>query len=121
MSQTFSQGVTIAVIGMALVFGALALLWGLMTALSQLGRPRRPRNREKPTFEQATPAAAETLPPPTLQEMAAIATALWLLRQEQEAEAAFRPALPPELTRWVAVGYSRTLRSWQPRRNGRNS
>lgn len=116
MSQTFAQGLGIALVGMGLVFAALALLWALMTVLSRVGQPRR-----RPLFspgegQRVGTAGAEPAAAPTPQEMAAIATALWLLREEQEAEASFRPPLPPELTRWVAVGYSRSLRPWQPPR-----
>ncbi|MCS6843023.1 MAG: OadG family transporter subunit [Caldilineales bacterium] len=116
MSETFAQGLGIALVGMGLVFAALALLWALMTALGRLGRPRRRALRPFHEAQRADAAAKEPAALPTPQEMAAIATALWLLRQEEEAEASFRPPLPPELTRWVAVGYSRSLRPWQPPR-----
>lgn len=116
MSQTFAQGLGIALVGMGLVFAALALLWALMTVLGRVGQPRRRALRPRQAAARRDEAAVEPAAAPTPQEMAAIATALWLLREEQEAEASFRPPLPPELTRWVAVGYSRSLRPWQPPR-----
>ncbi len=120
MSDEFIQGLQITVVGMGLVFGALVLLWGLMALLTRLSqiRPRRSRRQQAAAAETAPAAGAHA---PTPQEIAAIATALWLLRAEHEAEAALRWRLPPVLTRWVAVGYSRTLRSWQPRRTPRDA
>lgn len=114
MDPVLVQGLMITVIGMGLVFAALILLWGLMALLSQLSRIADRRRK---------PAAAPTAPAdiPSGPELAAIATALALLRAEQEAESSLRWRLPPVLTRWVAVGYGRHLRGWQPRRTQRDA
>jgi sodium pump decarboxylase gamma subunit len=119
MSELLVQGLLISVIGMGLVFGALILLWLMMAVLSRLTLTRRPASSNA-TKPQA-PALAEVDAGPTGAELAAIAAALALLHDEQEAESALGWRLPPVLTRWVAVGYSRHLRSWQPRRTQRDA
>jgi sodium pump decarboxylase gamma subunit len=119
MSESLSQGLLITVIGMGLVFGALILLWLLMALLSRLA-PGRGRPESAATGDLEPEQAGADAGPPR-GELAAIATALVLLRAEQEAEAALGWRLPPVLTRWVAVGYSRQLRSWQPRRTQRDA
>lgn len=119
MSEVLLQGLLITVIGMGLVFGALLLLWGLMALLSRIAlissRPR-PGASAKLAAEEVGADSG-----PTGAELAAIAAALALLRAEQEAESALGWRLPPVLTRWVAVGYGRQLRSWQPRRTQRDA
>lgn len=111
------QGLTITLIGMSLVFGALLLLWVLMALLMKL---QSVRARQEPSVTVEADAAASE-GQPSSEELAAIALALALLRAEQEAEAALRWRLPPVLTRWVAVGYGRQLHSWQPRRRRRDA
>lgn len=117
MDETFVQGLTITVIGMTMVFAALALMWALIAGLTRMRLPARFRGApEDPTvltdLEPAEPALL-----PTAEEMAAIATALALLRAEQEAESGLQWRLPPTLTRWAAIGYSRGLSPWQPPRS----
>lgn len=114
MSETFVEGLRITVIGMTMVFAALALMWALIAVLTRLRLPARFAGRaEDPTvLAELEPSEAELAPSP--EEMAAIATALALLQAEQEAESGLQWRLPPTLTRWVAIGYGRNLTSWQP-------
>jgi len=111
MNPLISQGLLITVIGMSLVFTALALLWGLMALLLRLER------QPAPSAPASEPAIDATVEQPTADELAAIAAALAVVRAEREANAAIPWRLPPVLTRWAAVGYARQLRSWQPRQS----
>lgn len=115
MSTVFVEGLQIMVIGMGLVFGALIMLWALMAIMTRLFPPRAP---QAPALTQR-PAEERAGLPPTDAELAAIAAALAVLRAEQELELGLGWRLPPVLTRWVAVGYGRQLRSWQPARRRR--
>lgn len=112
-------GLQITVVGMSLVFGALALLWAVIVVLGRLSRPR-PAPTAPPTTEaDETPVTAGAGPGP--EEAAALAVALAILQTEREAEALLPWRLPPVLTRWVAVGFSRQLHAWQPRRTKRDA
>ena len=127
MTQLLKQGLIITVVGMGLVFAALALLWGVMAAMHRLFPPG-----EKPFAplwqrwrgRAAAPAEEGIAPAPIVEdgaglseaELAAVMAALALCWEEAATEAAIGRLSPPELTRWVAVGRSRQLRSWTPRR-----
>ena len=113
MSSDFVIGLQITLIGMGLVFGALVLLWAIMVILTRLFPPQGPEAPAVAQLRLAEPAAG---PPASDTELAAIAVALALLKAEQDLELGLRWRLPPVLTRWVAVGYGRQLRSWQPGR-----
>jgi len=132
MGVLLRDGLFITVVGMGVVFAALALLWGIMAAMQRLlpagekplaGLWRRDRN---PGAPDGTPApaqgatAAATISvaqgDPTSAELAAVVVALELWRNEEAAEEAIGWRLPPLLTRWLAVGRSRQLQSWSGRR-----
>lgn len=121
MSETMVQGLIISAIGMSMVFAALAGLWLLIAALGRLGTLQWPAGRSDDSAVLAELDQSEPELPPTADELAAIAVALTLLRAEDEAEAGLRWRLPPLLTRWMAVGYGRQLRSWQPPRSRRGN
>ncbi len=121
MSETMVQGLMISAIGMGMVFAALAGLWALIAVLGRLRMPGWLSRRSEDPSVLAELDQMEPEPLPTSEELAAIALALALLQTEDEAEAALRWRLPPLLTRWVAVGYGRHLRSWQPPRNRRGN
>ena len=128
MTELLKEGLIITVLGMGLVFAALALLWGLMVAMQRLFPPgekpfvslwwRRRGQAVAPAAEEAiaTAPAAEAKAGPTAAELAAVMTALALWQEEEAAEAAIGWRLPPLLTRWMAVGRSHQLQSWSPRR-----
>ena len=121
MSETMVQGLIISAIGMGMVFAALAGLWAL---IALLGRFRLPGQPGAAADDPALLSELESNEPalqPSAGEMAAIAAALALLHAEQEAEAGLAWRLPPLLTRWVAVGYSRQLTPWQPPRGRRGN
>lgn len=125
MTDLLRDGLIITVVGMGLVFAALALLWGIMVALQRVFPPgKRPLaglRRQKPSTAQlaAEPAesmAAAEMAAPTAAELAAIITALVRWREAEAVEGSIRWRLPPLLTRWMAVGRSRQVQSWTPRR-----
>ena len=89
---------------------------------SAWGRVHRPRP-ERPATPVITAKDYPLAPGDGLdpEEAAALAVALTILQAEREAEASLPWRLPPVLTRWVAIGYSRQLHSWQPRRTKRDA
>ncbi|MDH7486284.1 MAG: OadG family protein [Anaerolineae bacterium] len=120
MTERLTLGLIITITGMGLVFAALALLWGVMAAMQRLFPPdERPLarlwRRAATTDAPATPGA-EAEAGPTAEELAAIMAALALWREEEVAEKAIGWRLPPRPARWLAVGRSRQLQSWSPRR-----
>lgn len=126
MANLLRDGLIITAVGMGLVFAALALLWGVMIALQRAFPPGKSPfvglRRREAAAEKHTPlpaegaAAAETAPSPTTAELAAIVTALARWREAEAMERSIGWRLPPLLTRWMAVGRSRQVQSWTPRR-----
>lgn len=128
MAELLKEGLIITAIGMGLVFAALGLLWGIMAGMQRLFPPgekpfvslwlRWRGQAAAPVAEEAVAAAqvagAEAGPPAA--ELAAAMTALALWREEEAAEEAIGWRLQPLLTRWMAVGRSRQLQPWSPRR-----
>jgi hypothetical protein len=121
MSDTFVQGLIISAIGMSMVFAALAGLWALIALLGRLRLPGWLSKSADDTSVLSELDQSEPAPLPTSEELTAIATALALLRAEEDAEASLPWRLAPLLTRWVAVGYGRHLAPWQPPRSGRGN
>jgi Na+-transporting methylmalonyl-CoA/oxaloacetate decarboxylase gamma subunit len=126
MADLLRDGLIITAVGMGLVFAALALLWGVMVLLQRLfppgkkpftARSRREPSAAKPVEGPAEGAAqAEPSVAPTATELAAIVTALVRWREAAAVEQSIGWRLPPLLTRWMAVGRSRQVQSWTPRR-----
>ena len=110
--ENLAWGLQITALGMGLVFGLLALLWGLLTLVLRLDREPAPE-------AQATASAASGMEP----ELAAAITVAVLTHKEQrrqEAAPSMRSYWPGSLlhsSRWVASGRARQNRSW--RREGR--
>ncbi|HEX6828607.1 MAG TPA: OadG family transporter subunit [Burkholderiales bacterium] len=104
-------GLQITALGMGLVFGLLALLWGLLTLVLRLDR--------EPAAE---PQAADAAPGMDQDLVAAITVAVLTHRgvRRHEAAPAMRSYWPGSLlyaSRWVAGGRARQNQSW--RRGGR--
>lgn len=126
MASLLRDGLIITAVGMGLVFAALALLWGVMVALQRAFPPgkkpfvalwRSGPTTAKPVEELAQGAArAATGQGPTPAELAAIVTALVRWREAEAVERSIGWRLPPLLTRWMAVGRGRQVRSWTARR-----
>jgi glutaconyl-CoA/methylmalonyl-CoA decarboxylase subunit delta len=110
-------GLQTTVLGMGLVFGLLALMWGLLTLALRLDKP----------LESATPAATpeppqtpETdMPPgPDGETVAAIlvATLAHRAQRRREAAPAMRSYWPGSLlyaSRWVGAGRARQNFGWR--------
>lgn len=108
--ENLGWGLQITALGMGLVFGLLALLWGLLNLVLRLDRE-----------PEAQPAAA---PAPGMDPdlVAAITVAVLSHREmrRQEAAPAMRSYWPGSLlhsSRWVASGRARQNHAW--RRGGR--
>lgn len=105
-------GLQISALGMGLVFGLLALLWGLLTLVQRWDRPPA----AAPVLETA-PVVEEGMDPALV---AAIVTAALAHRANRRREAApvmrsHWPGSQLHASRWVAVGRTRQNQSWQRR------
>ena len=104
-------GLQITALGMGLVFGLLALLWGLLTLVLRLDREPAAQAAAQP----AAGGAARGMDP----ELVAAITVAVLTHKElrrHEAAPAMRSFWPGSLlyaSRWVASGRARQNRSWQ--------
>jgi Na+-transporting methylmalonyl-CoA/oxaloacetate decarboxylase gamma subunit len=105
-------GLQISALGMGLVFGLLALLWGLLTLVLRWDRP----TPAAPALE-AAPVVEKGMDPALV---AAIVTATLAHRANlrREAAPAMRSHWPGSrlhASRWVAAGRTRQNQSWQRR------
>ena len=128
MADLIKDGLIITVVGMGLVFAALALLWGIMAAMQRLfpvgANPlaflaRRQQDEGATALVAEFPAtgvATEAEVGPTPEELAAIVVALASWRQGEAGEQSAGRRLPALLTSWTAVGRGRQVQSWSPRR-----
>jgi len=115
--ENLSWGLQMTALGMGLVFGLLALLWGLLVLVLRLDRP--------PAVPAGLPVPVPASPPapaPALDaELAAailVATLTHRAHRRREAAPAMRSYWPGSLlyaSRWVAVGRARQNQSWQRR------
>jgi glutaconyl-CoA/methylmalonyl-CoA decarboxylase subunit delta len=117
-------GLQITVLGMGLVFGLLALLWGLLTLVQRLDRP----DAAPPPQAMATADVAGGPPErvvATVQGLDAelvaailVATLAHRALRRREAAPAMRSYWPGSLlyaSRWVGAGRARQNHSWQRR------
>jgi Na+-transporting methylmalonyl-CoA/oxaloacetate decarboxylase gamma subunit len=124
VTELLRQGLILTVLGMGLLFAALALLWGLIALLIRLFRPESEKTE---TVEEPTqgPAAAATAmaPPPTPADaltaerarVAAIVAAALLANAIPLLAAA--PAAPTFVAPgWVSTNRPAALQPWQPPR-----
>jgi Na+-transporting methylmalonyl-CoA/oxaloacetate decarboxylase gamma subunit len=115
--DNFGWGLQITALGMGLVFGLLAVLWGLLTLVQRWDRPAAPTPAPAVQVVEAAPAVEQGM---DLAMVAAIVTAALAHRahRRREAAPAMRSHWPGSqlyASRWVAVGRSRQNQSWQRR------
>ncbi len=131
-------GLQMTVLGMGLVFGLLALLWGLLTLVQRYDNPPSPvavpdvpveaaaAVADEPLADASSDGAAPTVRvPATVQGMdaelvAAILVATLRHRAQRRREAApetriYWPGSLLYASRWVGAGRSRQNNSWQRR------
>jgi glutaconyl-CoA/methylmalonyl-CoA decarboxylase subunit delta len=127
MTENLAWGLEMAVVGMGLVFGLLALLWGLLTLVLRLDKP--PADTAPAPVPEAPSAIGADLAPapgPTMIQgmdaelVAAILVATLTHRavRRREAAPAMRSYWPGSLlhaSRWVGAGRSKQNHSWQRR------
>lgn len=104
MSNTFSQGLLIAAIGMGLVFLALIMLWGLMALMVNIrfkGGKKGTKKEDVPVEAGEVPAAKE--PADDLRAPAAAAAVAAALRLRGHAVRAV-PHAPKTLSPWQVAG-----------------
>ncbi len=126
--DNLSWGLQITMLGMGLVFGLLALLWGLLTLAQRFDRePAAASVPQAPAQDlagAATPSAPSAVPANEQgmdgELVAAIMAATLLHRALRRREAApvmrsYLPGSQLHASRWVAAGRARQNQSWQRR------
>ncbi|MGL6110971.1 MAG: OadG family protein [Rubrivivax sp.] len=126
--DNLSWGLQITVLGMGLVFGLLALLWGLLTLVQRFDRePAAASVPLEPASDVAAAAAsaATSAVPASVQGMdgelvAAIMAATLAHRALRRREAApvmrsYLPGSQLHASRWVGAGRARQNQSWHRR------
>jgi len=118
-------GLKITVLGMGLVFGLLALLWGLLTIVQRMDRPAAgpsPADTDEAAIATARTAAlqgpandADAAADPALAAAILMAVLSHRSIRRRAAAPAMRSYLPGSLlyaSRWVGAGRSRQNQSW---------
>jgi len=115
-------GAQITVLGMGLVFGLLALLWGLLTLVQRLDKPAAAPLPAvaAPEADAPTGRAVTSIQGMDAELVAAILVATLAHRavSRREAAPAMRSYWPGSLlyaSRWVGAGRARQNHSWQRR------
>ncbi len=108
-------GLRIAALGMGLIFGLLALLWGGLALIGRLdARLVAREEREGGPAAPARQAGEEQLPPEVLAAVAiAVATHAALVRREAApTQRAHQPGSQLFASRWLAAGRTRQTRAY---------
>lgn len=103
MTENLMDALQVTVVGMALIFGLILLLWAMMALLVRWGR-----DTEQASLDE-TPSIENTA---SKQQAAAIAVAIAMALDKQEAKITPRFPLPQTATvsAWQAVMRSNTLK-----------
>ena len=132
--ENLGWGLQMMALGMGLVFGLLALLWGLLTLVLRFDREPQVVGAAAPTGEAASAADGAPDLTPTVQPAPRVATVegmdadlvaailIAVLRHKEVRRAQAAPAMrsywPGSLlyaSRWVASGRARQNGSWERR------
>ena len=121
--ENLAWGLQITVLGMGLVFGLLALLWGLLTLVLALDKEPTPVAAPQPTADEAVGEQTPEQPtvngmPPDLVAAIMIATLKHkqvLRRQAAPFMRSYWPGSQLFASRWVAAGRARQNSTWQAR------
>jgi Na+-transporting methylmalonyl-CoA/oxaloacetate decarboxylase gamma subunit len=125
MGEPLRTGLELTILGMGLVFGLLALLWGLIALLVRLDHSplHKGEHGGENRGERRHDQGVATRPPLELTpaQLAAIMIAVKLHRavRRKQAAPAMRSYWPGSLlnaSRWVAAGRTRQNHSWPSRR-----
>jgi len=116
-ASLIGQGLALTVIGMVMVFGALAILWGIVEVLLRVAPvPGSPATDDLQSAEAAV--AAETL----TSERARVAAAMAAALMSSALPLHFEPPAGPDFEHgrtapsWVTANRSRMLEPWHPLR-----
>lgn len=113
MGEDLITALEITVLGMALVFGAIVLLWGVMALLVRLAQ-----DRATPAADAAAPAA-DTGAIEREKRAVAAAVAVALMREQQAQPHEFPVPPTPIVSAWQAVMRARLLQEKGPRQDPR--
>jgi sodium pump decarboxylase gamma subunit len=121
--DNLAWGLQITALGMGLVFGLLALLWGLLTLVQRLDRERQAAPGSSadtspaagsgmPVAQAAAGAIVNGLDADLVAAITAATLAHRALRR-REAAPVMRSYLPgSQASRWVGAGRSRQIQNW---------
>jgi Na+-transporting methylmalonyl-CoA/oxaloacetate decarboxylase gamma subunit len=108
-------GLQMTLVGMSLVFGVLALLWGTLAMLGRLDRA----DPVVATVAAVEPASAVAVLEADLLTAVTIAVVLHASSRRRQAAPEMRSTLPGSqiyASRWMAAGRTRQTRAWLPKR-----
>ncbi|NLE51086.1 MAG: OadG family protein [Chloroflexi bacterium] len=115
MGENLVTALEITVIGMALVFGAIILLWGVMALLVRLAQD----HPDAPAASDIETPAEDTLALEREKRAVATAVAVALLREQQAQPHEFPVPPTPIVSAWQAVMRGRLLQQKGPRQDPR--
>lgn len=101
MSETLSQGLLIAAIGMGLVFFALILLWGLMALMAKI--PAGKKAEEESTEEAAIETIEEAAAPAVDLRRKAAAVAVAIALGLRQTTVTLTPKSPHAVSSWLVT------------------
>jgi Na+-transporting methylmalonyl-CoA/oxaloacetate decarboxylase gamma subunit len=127
MIENLAWGLQLTVVGMGLVFGLLALLWGLIALVVRLDRPPKASSARKMMIDAAERVDTAVLITPSEHGLDADLVAAILVatlkhkailrREAAPVMRAFRPGSLLHASRWVSSGRMHQNRVW--RREGK--
>ena len=115
MAENLITALEITVAGMALVFGAIVLLWGVMALLVRVTQEKQPAPAAAPDASPAEQADALERE----RRAVAIAVAVALMRDQQAQPHEFPIPPTPIVSAWQAVMRARRLQQKGPRQDPR--
>jgi len=122
--ELLSQGLAMTVVGMGLVFGALALLWGIIALLGRIFRSDEPPAAQpgSVTATDVPVTAMEATQAAVTRERARVAAMVAGALMANAIPLGFEPSPGPTFEHgrtapaWVTTNRARAMRPWQPPR-----
>jgi len=120
--DTLTTGLTISLVGIGIVFGLLALLWGFVAVLMRIDAapalPETPSGNENMETDKATALETTVLPPELVAALTIAVVSHRTLQRRQAAPAirSHQPGAHLHASRWVAAGRTRQNRTWPAQR-----
>ncbi len=116
--ENIGFGLQMTLVGMALVFGVLVLLWATLALLGRLDRSDAGGARVVEAVPEAKAMPGQALDADLLAAVT-VAVVLHALSRRRQAAPEMRSTQPGSqiyASRWLAAGRTRQTRAWQPKR-----